>query len=79
MVDLLNWRERMTEDMTLRDFRPRTHEGYLLATRQFIDHFGREPDSLTEEDAPAPLLEARAPRLPHEVSLRRRGWQRAHA
>jgi integrase len=59
MVDLLNWRERMTEDMTLRDFRPRTHEGYLLATRQFIDHFGREPNSLTEEDVRVYFLHLR--------------------
>jgi Putative transposase len=31
MVTLKTWREQMSEDMRLRDFRPRTQEGYLLA------------------------------------------------
>ncbi len=30
MVTLENWRERMSEDMRLRDFRPRTQEAYAL-------------------------------------------------
>ena len=49
MVTLKNWRERMSEDMRLRDFRPRTQEGYLLAARQFIDWAGCEPEAITDE------------------------------
>ena len=50
MVTLENWRERMSEDMRLRDFRPRTQEGYALAVRQFLDRMAREPEVLTDED-----------------------------
>ena len=49
MVTLKNWRERMSEDMRLRDFRPRTQEGYLLAARQFVEWTGCEPDAITDE------------------------------
>jgi site-specific recombinase XerD len=59
MVNLLNWRERMTEDMKLRDFRARTQEGYLLAVRQFLDQVGRPLDELTEEDVRAYFLHVR--------------------
>jgi hypothetical protein len=37
MVTLGNWRERMSEDMRLCDFRPRTQGGYLLAVRLFLE------------------------------------------
>ncbi len=50
MVTLENWRERMSEDMRLRDFWPRTQEGYLLVVRLFVERVGREPESLTDED-----------------------------
>ena len=50
MVTLENWRERMSEDMRLRDYRPRTQEGYALAVRQFLDRMEREPQTLTDED-----------------------------
>jgi site-specific recombinase XerD len=56
MVTLKTWRERMSEDMRLRDFRPRTQEGYLLAVRQFIDRVAREPEALTDEDLRAYFL-----------------------
>ena len=46
MVTLENWRVRMSEDMRLRDFRPRTQEGYMLAVRQFLDRLQREPETL---------------------------------
>jgi hypothetical protein len=36
MVTLENWRVRMSEDMRLRDFRPRTQEGYMLAVSAFF-------------------------------------------
>jgi len=50
MITLSNWHERMSDDLKLCDFRPRTQEGYLLATRLFMDHVGKEPDSLSDED-----------------------------
>jgi integrase/recombinase XerD len=56
MVTLKTWRERMSEDMRLRDFRPRTQEGYLLAVRQFMDRVAREPETITDEDVRAYFL-----------------------
>ena len=53
MVTLENWRARMSEDMRLRDFRPRTQEGYMLAVRQFLDRLQREPETLSDEDVRA--------------------------
>ena len=50
MVTLQTWRERMSEDMRLRDFRPNTQEAYLLAVRQFMDRTAREPEALTDGD-----------------------------
>ena len=47
---MTDWQARMTEDMKLRDFRPRTQEAYLLAGKLLQRHFGRPPDSLTEAD-----------------------------
>lgn len=49
MLTLKNWRERMSEDMRLRDFRQRTQEAYLLAATQFIDWDGCEPEVITGE------------------------------
>jgi len=50
MITLSNWREKMSEDMRLRDFRARTQEAYLLAVRQFLDKVKSEPETLTNED-----------------------------
>jgi len=36
--------------MRLRDLRPRTIEGYLLATRLFIERVDNDPEKLTEDD-----------------------------
>ena len=44
------WLVRLREDMTLRDFRERTQEAYELASRLLVRHFGRPPESITEED-----------------------------
>ena len=62
MVTFTNWRERMSEDMRLRDFRPRTQEGYALAVRQFLDRMAREPAALTDEDVRAYFLYLREDR-----------------
>ncbi|MCP5042330.1 MAG: tyrosine-type recombinase/integrase [bacterium] len=50
MITLETWRSRMSEDLRLRDYSPRTQEGYLLAARQFVDWVGREPETWTEDD-----------------------------
>ena len=50
MITLENWRARMSEDMRLRDFRPRTQRGYLMAVRQLVDHLGRDPETFTDDD-----------------------------
>jgi site-specific recombinase XerD len=56
MATSKTWQERMSEDMRLRDFRPRTQEAYALAVRQFMDRTGREQDELTDEDVRAYFL-----------------------
>jgi site-specific recombinase XerD len=56
MVTLKTWRERMSEDMRLRDFRPKTQEAYLLAVRQFLDRTAREPEAITDDDLRAYFL-----------------------
>lgn len=55
-------RDRMIENMKLRDFRPRTQEAYLQVVKQLGDHFGRPPESLTEEDLRAYFLYLREER-----------------
>src|SRR5512139_3412601 len=50
MVTIDTWRERRSEDMRLRDYRPRTQEGYMAATRQFIEWLGRGPETATDKD-----------------------------
>jgi hypothetical protein len=36
MVPIDTWQALMSEDRRLRDFRPRTQEGYMAAARQFL-------------------------------------------
>lgn len=50
MITLSNWRERMSEDLRLHDLRPRTQEGYLLATRQFVEHVAKPPEAMSDDD-----------------------------
>ena len=50
MVTIDTWQGRMSEDMRLQDFRPRTQEGYMAATRQFIGWLGRGPETATDKD-----------------------------
>src|SRR5512135_263943 len=49
-ISLTTWRERMTEDMRLRDLRPRTQEAYGLAVRLFLDWAKKEPADISDED-----------------------------
>ncbi len=43
-------RRRMTEDMTIRGFRPKTQTGYLRAVRDFTAFLDRTPDQADAED-----------------------------
>jgi integrase/recombinase XerD len=56
MKTVKSWRERLSEDMRLRDFRPRTQEAYLLAVRQFMDWVGCVPGKVTDERVRAYFL-----------------------
>src|SRR6516162_979905 len=43
-------RQRMIEDMTVRNFAPNTQESYLHQVSLFARHFGKSPDQLGPED-----------------------------
>jgi integrase/recombinase XerD len=43
-------RQRMLEDMRVRNYSPRTQEMYVHRVARFAAHFGRSPDQLTPED-----------------------------
>lgn len=43
-------RQRMIEDMTVRNFAPNTQESYLSQVRLFGRHFGKSPDQLGPEE-----------------------------
>lgn len=43
-------RQRMIDDMTLRQLAPKTQSGYLRAVKNFTRFFGQSPDKATDED-----------------------------
>jgi integrase/recombinase XerD len=49
-------RQRMIEDMRLRNLSPHTIEAYVLAVSQFARHFERSPEQLNAEQARQYLL-----------------------
>jgi site-specific recombinase XerD len=49
-------RQRMLEDMQLRNFSPNTREAYLRAVAQFALHYQKSPDQLGTEEVRAYLL-----------------------
>jgi integrase/recombinase XerD len=49
-------RQRMLEDMQLRNFSPNTREAYLRAVAQFALHYKKSPDQLGMEEVRAYLL-----------------------
>lgn len=61
-------RQRMIEDMTLRNFSSHTVEAYVLAVKQFANYFKRSPDQLSAEQARQYLL--------HLVQERHVSWSR---
>lgn len=56
MLTLKTWQARMSEDMRLRDFRPRTQEGYMAAVRQFMDWAKKSPAAITDNHVRAYFL-----------------------
>jgi site-specific recombinase XerD len=46
----------MVEDMRLRDYRPKTQQAYEGAVKQFLEHVGRSPEELGDEDVRAYFL-----------------------
>jgi len=55
-VTLSTWRNRLSEDLRLADYRDRTQEAYQLAVRQMLEHLQREPTAITEDDVRGYLL-----------------------
>ena len=49
-------REKMTEEMKLRNFSPRTQQSYLAAVIGLVKHYRRSPDQLTQDEIRAYLL-----------------------
>ncbi len=49
-------RQRMLEDMQMRNLSPHTQEAYIRAVAKFALHFGKSPDQLGREDIRAYLL-----------------------
>ncbi|MBI1831921.1 MAG: phage integrase N-terminal SAM-like domain-containing protein [Planctomycetes bacterium] len=43
-------RQRMIEDLQVRNYSPRTVEAYVAAVAKLAKHFGRSPDQLTSEE-----------------------------
>lgn len=43
-------RQRMIDDMTLRQLAPKTQSAYLRAVKNFARFFGHSPDKATDED-----------------------------
>lgn len=59
-------RQRMLEDMRLRNFSPHTQDNYIRAVAQLAKHFSRSPDTLGVEEVRQFLL--------HLVQERRVSW-----
>ena len=53
MATMSPLRQRMIEDMTIRNLSPATQQSYVYAVAKFSRHFGRSPDRLGMEDVRA--------------------------
>jgi len=43
-------RDQMVQDMRVRDFSERTIEAYVAAVRGLAKHYGKAPDTLSDEE-----------------------------
>lgn len=59
MITSKNWQSRMSEDMRLRDYQPKTQRAYQLAVRSFLRWAQCGPEALTEEHVRAYVLHLR--------------------
>jgi integrase/recombinase XerD len=59
-------RQRMLEDLRVRNYSPRTQTTYIQHVARFAAHFGRSPDQLTPEDIRSYLV--------HLVETKRVSW-----
>jgi integrase/recombinase XerD len=59
-------RQRMLEDLRIRNYAPKTQEIYVQQVARFAVHFGRSPDRLTREDIRGNLV--------HLVETERVSW-----
>src|SRR5260370_38063094 len=57
-------RQRMIEDMTIRNLSQATQQSYIYAVRKFSRHFGASPDRLGIEDVRAYQLHLTAQQRP---------------
>ena len=55
-------RDRMVQEMRVRDFSPRTIEAYVSAVLGVTKHYGRAPDTLTDEEIHRYLIHVREQR-----------------
>jgi len=55
-------RDRMIQEMRVRDFSPRTIEAYVCAVVGVTKHYGRAPDTLTDEEIHQYLIHVREQR-----------------
>lgn len=55
-------RDRMVQEMRVRDFSLRTIEAYVAAVRGVTTHYGRAPDTLTDEEIHQYLIHVREQR-----------------
>jgi site-specific recombinase XerD len=63
MSTLATTKIRMSEDMRLKDLRPKTRDAYWRAVRQFLQHVNKEPFDLSEEDVRSYLIYLRDERM----------------
>ena len=70
MAKISPLRQRMIEDMTIRNLSRATQQSYIYAVRKFSRHFGSPPDSLGVEDVQTPHANSHWPYSQGAASLK---------
>ena len=72
-------RQRMIDDITIRNMSPLTQKAYVRAVKNFSKHFGKSPDQLTFEHVREYQLHLGSRGLGvqaiNQISLRNDAWQ----